>query len=220
MRSIRTTLLALATAALLLPGLAPTASAQDITDGGRLLGGSSNLVPQGSSVAPELSQVEDVDPERYMGLWYQVAAIPQPFTLQCTHDTTAEYALIDDSTVSVRNFCGSHFSSDSAIEGTATIRDTDTNASLRVNFPGVPFQDDNGPVNYRITYLAEDYSLAIVGDPQRRSGFVLSRTQSLSAEQWSLVNQTVSNRGWWPCAFLTVPMAEGRRDVAPVCTLG
>lgn len=43
-----------------------------------------------------------------------------------------------------------------------------------MNFPGIPFQDENGPVNYRITYLAEDnptgdYTLAIVGDPQRRS---------------------------------------------------
>lgn len=204
-------------------GAAPTAGAQDLTDGGRLGGGSSQLLPDGvvlgSVGGPELSQVDFVDLERYAGRWYQVAAIPQPYTLQCTNDTQAEYGITAPGTVSVRNTCGSAVSSDSVIEGEATVRDTDTNASLRVNFPMVPFQDENGPVNYRITYLADDYSVAIVGDPTRSSGFVLSREPVLAPEQWSTVRQVIENRGWWSCAFLTVPMAEGRGDVTPLCLL-
>lgn len=204
-------------------GAAPTAGAQDLTDGGRLGGGSSQLLPDGvvlgSVGGPELSQVDFVDLKRYAGRWYQVAAIPQPYTLQCTNDTQAEYGITAPGTVSVRNTCGSAVSSDSVIEGEATVRDTDTNASLRVNFPMVPFQDENGPVNYRITYLADDYSVAIVGDPTRSSGFVLSREPVLAPEQWSTVRQVIENRGWWSCAFLTVPMAEGRGDVTPLCLL-
>ena len=133
--------------------------------------------------------------------------------------TTAEYALTSPTTISVRNSCGSAISADSVIDGEATIRDTATNASLRVNFPGVPFQNPDGPVNYRITYLAEDYSLAVVGDPTRSSGFVLSRTPALTAEQWATVHRVVEQRGWWPCAFLTVPQAGGRGDATPVCLL-
>lgn len=204
-------------------GAAPTAGAQDLTDGGRLGGGSSQLLPDGVALGsvggPELSQVDSVDLERYAGQWHQVAAIPQPYTLQCTNDTKAEYEITSPGTVSVRNTCGSAVSSDSVIEGEATVRDTDTNASLRVNFPMVPFQDENGPVNYRITYLADDYSVAIVGDPTRSSGFVLSRESVLAPEQWSTVRQVIENRGWWSCAFLTVPMAEGRGDVTPLCLL-
>ena len=204
-------------------GLAPAAGAQDVTDGGRLGGGSSQLLPDGLAVGslggPELEQVRSVDPDRYVGKWFQVAAIPQPYTLQCTNDTTAEYARTSPETISVRNSCGSAISSDSVIEGSATIRDTGTNASLRVNFPQVPFQDENGPVNYRITYLAEDYSLAIVGDPTRSSGFVLSREPALDAGQWSMVRDVVESRGWWSCAFLTVPMVGGRADAAPLCLL-
>ncbi|WP_182613249.1 MULTISPECIES: lipocalin family protein [unclassified Dietzia] len=202
----------------------PAAGAQDLTDGGRLGGGSSQLrVPDGIAVGsiggPELQQVGYVDPDRFVGTWYQVAAIPQPYTLQCTNDTTAEYARISPDTISVRNSCGSALSSDSVIEGEATIRDTATNASLRVDFPQVPFQDENGPVNYRITYLADDYSLAIVGDPSRSSGFVLSRGPALDEAQWSTVRDVVDARGWWSCAFLTVPMAGGRGDVTPLCLL-
>ncbi|MVZ91636.1 lipocalin [Microbacter sp. ANSKLAB05] len=216
---------ALAVAPLLAAGLAaaPVAGAQDLTDGGRLGGGSSQLLPDGVAVGslggPELSQVDSVDLEKYQGEWFQVAAIPQPYTLQCTNDTKAEYAVTAPGTVSVRNTCGSAISSDSVIEGEAKVRDTTTNASLRVNFPMVPFQDEGGPVNYRITYLADDYSLAIVGDPTRSSGFVLSREPDLDTEQWSTVRDVVEDRGWWSCAFLTVPMAGGRGDVTPLCLL-
>lgn len=228
-RRSRTRLRSLATALALAPllaaglGAAPVAGAQDLTDGGRLGGGSAQLLPDGIAVGslggPELSQVDSVDPDRFAGEWFQVAAIPQPYTLQCTNDTRAEYARTGPATLSVRNTCGSAFSSDSVIEGEATIRDTDTNASLRVNFPQVPFQDPNGPVNYRITYLADDYSLAVVGDPARSSGFVLSRTPALGAGRWSAVREVIEARGWWSCAFLTVPMAGGRGDVAPLCLL-
>lgn len=214
MRRLLTSLTTLTMAATL---LMPTAGAQDIFDGGRLGGGSSQVLPSGSSTSTnELPEIDEpVDLERYAGRWYQVAALPQPYSLQCAHDTTAEYEVLNDSTISVRNSCGTLVGPDSVIEGTATIR---SDASLRVNFPDVPFQDPNGPVNYRVTYLADDYSLAIVGDPNRNSGFVLSRTPDLSPAQWSQVRNTVEARGWWSCAFLTVPMAGGRGDVVPLCT--
>ena len=224
-----TRLRSLVTASVLAPllaaglGAAPAAGAQDLTDGGRLGGGSSQLLPDGVALGsiggPELSQVDSVDLERYQGEWFQVAAIPLPYTLQCTHDTKAVYEISEPGTVSVRNSCGSAISSDSVIEGEAKVRDTDTNASLRVNFPGVPFQDENGPVNYRITYLADDYSLAIVGDPTRSSGFVLSREPSLDTDTWAAVRDVVEDRGWWSCAFLTVPMVGGTGDAAPLCLL-
>ncbi|WP_288832686.1 lipocalin family protein [uncultured Corynebacterium sp.] len=198
--------------------LAPAASAQQLLDGGRLGGASSQLVPRGSSLPggelPEGGTA--VDLERYAGTWYQVAAVPQPYTLQCVRDTTAQYAVVDPATISVLNSCGTLNGGNSTIEGTATVR---SDASLRVNFPGVPFQDPDGPVNYRVTWLAEDYSLAVVGDPNRLSGFVLSRTPNLAAEQWKQIRGVVENRGWWSCAFITQPMAGGRQDYAPLCTL-
>ncbi|WP_165164690.1 lipocalin family protein [Corynebacterium qintianiae] len=211
-------MLTILAAAVLATMAAPAASAQDVFDGGRIAGASSQIVPQGLPVpGGELPEAPNpVDLERYAGTWYQVAAVPQPFTLQCAYDTKADYAVVDATTISVRNSCGTLVGPGSAIEGAATVRG---DASLRVNFPGVPFQDPNGPVNYRVTYLADDYSLAIVGDPYRASGFVLSRTPGLTPEQWKLVRGTVESRGWWPCAFLTVPMTGGRGDVVPLCVL-
>ncbi|AZA12098.1 lipocalin family protein [Corynebacterium gerontici] len=196
---------------------AQPANAQDLFDGGRIAGGSSQIVPRGLSSSNELSEVNKaVDLDRYAGKWYQVAAVPQPYTLQCYRDTTAEYAVTAPGEISVKNSCVTPWGTPSGIEGTATVRGQ---ASLRVNFPDVPFQDPNGPANYRITYLADDYSLAIVGDPDRLSGFVLSRTPQLSQEQWDLVKHTVDERGWLPCTFLTVPAQGGMEQIKPVCTL-
>lgn len=194
-----------------------SAQAQDIFDGGRSAGGSSQLVPPGSTLgAGELLEAQAVDVDRYMGTWYQVAAVPQPYTLQCASNTTAEYARLNDTTIAVRNSCHTVVGGRSTIEGTAVTRSP---SSLRVSFPGVSFQNPAGPPNYRVTYLAEDYSWAVVGSPNRLSGFVLSRSPALSPDQWRQVRDVVSARGWHACTFLTVPMEGGRQDVAPVCAL-
>ncbi|HHU67692.1 lipocalin family protein [Corynebacterium sp.] len=214
---MRRTALVLSTLALGAALLSPVAAAQDLFDGGRLSGGSTQILPDDLTLpGGQLPETDGaVDLGRFAGTWYQVAALPQPYSLQCAHNTTAEYGVIDDSTISVRNSCGTLFGGRSGIEGTATVR---SDASLRVNFPGVPFQNPDGPVNYRVTHLEEDYSLAVVGDPNRLSGFVLSRTPDLSPEQWSRVRGIVESRGWNSCLFLTVPMEGGRGDVTPLCT--
>lgn len=214
---MRRTALVLSTLALGAALLSPVAAAQDLFDGGRLSGGSTQILPDDLTLpGGQLPETDGaVDLGRFAGTWYQVAALPQPYSLQCAHNTTAEYGVIDDSTISVRNSCGTLFGGRSGIEGTATVR---SDASLRVNFPGVPFQNPDGPVNYRVTHLEEDYSLAVVGDPNRLSGFVLSRTPDLSPEEWSRVRGIVESRGWNSCLFLTVPMDGGRGDVTPLCT--
>ena len=167
-----------------------------------------------------LQPVEKLDVERYVGDWYQLAAVPQPFNLMCAKDTQARYEVIDASNVSVRNTCTTWAGDQSGIAGNARVTDTQSSAQLHVSFPGVPFQDGlDGPPNYVVTYIADDYSWALVGDPLRTSGFVLSRSPAVDGAGWSEIRRVAESRGYNACTIVTSPTTEGKKEIQPLCTI-
>lgn len=169
--------------------------------------------------AAPLAPVASVDLQRYLGDWNQVAAIPQIFQLQCARNSRATYTAIDASTIGVRNTCRTWLGFSSSVTGKATVLDPSTNAQLRVAFNGIPNFGDTSQPNYVITYLSPDYSTAIVGDPARQSGFVLSRTPNLEGITWSQIRQIVTDRGYDACRFRVTPVAGGRQDRTKLCNL-
>ncbi|WP_433608246.1 lipocalin family protein [Prescottella agglutinans] len=167
-----------------------------------------------------LPPVPSLDIARYVGTWHQLAAVPQPFNLNCARDTRATYAVIDASNISVDNRCTTWTGGTDGVTGNARVNDPTTNAQLHVSFPSVPMQGSpDGPTNYVVTYIAGDYSWALVGDPARSSGFVLSRTPAVSAEGWQQIRSVVESRGYNSCLLLTSPTTGGRADIAPLCTV-
>lgn len=177
-------------------------------------------LPATAQAGEDLAPVQSLDIGQYVGTWYQLAAIPQIFNLQCAKDTQAVYGIIDNDTISVNNTCTTFWNAESGVEGTATIKDSQTNAQLRVVFPSVPFgQEEDGDVNYIVTYIAPDYSWALVGGPKRTSGFVLSRSASVSNAKWAQIKQVIRDRGYWDCSFWTSPTSEGISSAFPLCFL-
>lgn len=184
-------------------------------------------VPSGSASGsmaalfpPPLAPVPQLDAARYLGQWHQLAAVPQPFNLNCARDTIARYGAIDDANISVDNTCVTYTGAVSGIRGNARVNDVASGAALHVSFPGVPFQDGlDGPSNYVVTYIADDYSWALVGDPARLSGFVLSRTPAVSGARWQEIRQVAEARGYNSCLLLTSPTSGGREDVRPLCAI-
>ncbi|MBH0775645.1 lipocalin family protein [Nocardia bovistercoris] len=162
--------------------------------------------------------VPSLELDRYLGTWYQLAAVPQYFSLVCARDTRATYALDPQGNVSVRNRCTTWAGAPNEISGTATVNDRVTGAQLHVSFPGVPTQESlEGPTNYIVTALGPDYSWALVTDPTRLSGFVLSRTPALDAGQWAQVGAAIDVVGQSRCMYLTSPTTGGRSDITPLC---
>jgi apolipoprotein D and lipocalin family protein len=113
-----------------------------------------------------------VDIDRYTGVWYEIARYPNRFQKGCS-GSRATYALRDDGKLSVLNEC--YEDSDKgklrAARGSATVVDTGTNAKLKVTFFW-PFSGD-----YWIIDLGKDYEFAVVGHPERRYLWILSRTR-------------------------------------------
>ncbi|WP_424308847.1 lipocalin family protein [Gordonia sp. (in: high G+C Gram-positive bacteria)] len=163
--------------------------------------------------------VPHLDITRYAGLWHQLAAVPQPFNLACARDTRARYSLDARGEVVVQNSCTTWQGATNAITGRATVVDQRTGAQLHVSFPGVPTQENRfGPPNYVVVALGPDYSWALVTDPYRVSGFVLSRKPSLSADQWRSVRTEIAKAGENACWYLTSPVTGGIGEIRPLCS--
>lgn len=175
------------------------------------------LFPAAATAAPP-APVPSLELDRYLGVWHQLAAVPAPFSIDCAGDTTATYTLEPSGDVGVYNRCRTWSGGTDEIRGTATVTDPVTNAQLHVSFPGVPGQDQRtGAPNYIVTALGPDYSWAVVTDPSRLSGFVLSRTPAVDATTWDAIDAAIVAAGQNPCVYLTTPTAGGRSDITPLC---
>jgi len=144
--------------------------------------------------------VKYVDLNKYVGLWYEIAKIPNSFQDHCVKGTTAKYVLNEDGEIEVINSCIDEDGEIDDAEGVARIVDKKSNAKLEVSFVSFlgwrPFWGD-----YWIIGIDEDYQWAIVGTPNRKYGWVLSRTPQLNKETMSEIFQILIDQGYNPKDF-------------------
>jgi len=144
--------------------------------------------------------VPAVDLSRYVGLWYETARIPNRFQDQCARNTTAEYALRSDGRIDVTNRCEVASGETDAAQGVARVVDTESNAKLEVSFVEFwgwrPFWGD-----YWILGLADDYSWAVIGTPNRKYGWVLSRSPRMDERTAAEVAAILRANGYDPADF-------------------
>ena len=157
-----------------------------------------------SSDAYAVTTVEHVDLERYAGLWYEIAKIPNRFQKKCRRGTTATYTLRDDGRIDVVNRCLQKDGKPDEARGIAKIVDTQGNTKLRVSFVSFlgwrPFWGD-----YWVIGLDEDYQWAVVGTPDRKYGWVLARTPALDETAMRQAFAILERNGYEREAFETSP---------------
>ncbi|MBJ6142892.1 lipocalin family protein [Hymenobacter sp. BT559] len=138
--------------------------------------GAAYLYLRRKSYAP-LPTVAHVDLARYLGRWYEVARLPVPFEKNCMH-VTADYSRHANDKIRVVNTCRKGDVDGPVKIATATARPIDaTNAKLKVQFFW-PFEGD-----YWILDLDQaDYQYALVGEPSRKSLWLLSRQPQLAPD--------------------------------------
>lgn len=158
---------------------------------------------------PALSAVQDVDLQRYVGTWYEIASYPNRFQEGCT-GTTATYALNEDGTVKVTNQCRKDALDGPAMvaEGRARTPDPSRTAELEVSFFG-PFWGD-----YWVIQLDPDYRFAVVGQPGRDYLWILSRTPSMPEETYATILEKLEDQHY-PLAPLKKTLQEGEDEQGP-----
>ncbi len=141
--------------------------------------------------APPLRVVEEVDLDRYLGTWFEIASYPAWFAKNCT-GVTAEYSLREGGGISVVNRCykGALDGKLKEARGRAKVVDPETNAKLKVSFFG-PFWGD-----YWILELDPEYEWVVVGEPKRKYLWILSRTPSLAQDTLDEILSRLPEKGY------------------------
>lgn len=151
-----------------------------------------------------VTTVPRVELTRYVGLWHEIAKIPNRFQKRCVRGTTAEYTLREDGRIDVVNRCVKADGNMEEASGVAKIVDTTSHAKLKVSFVSFlgwrPFWGD-----YWVIGLDENYRWAVVGTPDRKYGWVLARATSLDDATMETIHAILEKNGYRRDAFETSP---------------
>lgn len=127
--------------------------------------------------AEVVTAVPELDFQKYSGTWYEIARLPNRFQGKCVGNVTATYSLREDGKLRVVNECKEANGRVKRAEGRAKLANAKGPTSkLKVTFFW-PFYGD-----YWVIDLDAQYRWAVVGTPDRKYFWILSRTKALPAE--------------------------------------
>jgi len=132
------------------------------------------------------SVVDDLDIERYLGDWHEIARYDHPFERDIKH-SKAHYEMRPNGMISVTN-TGIKDGKTKTAHGKA--KRTEEAARLRVSFFG-PFYSD-----YRVMLFDADYQYALVGSKSSQYLWILARTPQLSCEAKATILAEAQRRGY------------------------
>lgn len=126
-------------------------------------------------------QTMQVDLQRYQGTWYELARLPMFFQRNCVQ-SEAHYGLRDDGRIDVTNRCRDKDGEWIEAKGFAEPQVEGKTDKLWVRFDNwaskiLPIKGD-----YWVIYRDEDYRVALVGHPQHKYLWLLSRTPEIDQE--------------------------------------
>ena len=165
---------------------------------GLLLLSATLLVKAERKEKEELRVVPSVDLPRYAGVWYEVARLPNRFEEKCAGDVTAEYTPKGEGRLKVVNRCRKKDGKMTEAVGDAKPADKDgPNSRLKVRFaPGflsfLPFVWGD----YQIIELAPDYTYSVVGAPDRKYLWILSRTPQMDEATYQRLVEAARSQGF------------------------
>jgi apolipoprotein D and lipocalin family protein len=158
-----------------------------------------------ASPQPPLQVVPEVDLDRYLGRWYEIASFPQRFQRGCVA-STATYSRRDDGRIAVVNECrdGSLDGELRRAEAVAWVANPEkSSAKLKVRFFW-PFSGE-----YWIIDLDPDYRYAAVGHPSRNYLWILARNPTLDPSVYGAIAARLEAQGYDLSRLRLTPQLPG-----------
>ncbi|SNS73250.1 lipocalin family protein [Tropicimonas sediminicola] len=157
--------------------------------------GSASLAPAESyrDSDTQMSVVQNLDIDRYMGTWYEIARFPNRFEQGC-EGVTADYARTGDGEISVVNTCHKG-APDGPVEQAEGKAELVAPGRLKVSFvPWLPFARGD----YWVLHVDPAYSVAVVGEPSGKTGWILARSPQISAAKRAEAEAALERNGYDP----------------------
>lgn len=140
-----------------------------------------SAVVAGCATSPtELPVQAGVNLEKYAGTWHEQARLPNRFQKDCTGEVWADYVLNPDGTVKVTNQCRKEDGSIEVAEGQARLASAEHEDPAKLEVRFAPQWLGWLPMvwgDYWILKLEGDYQHSLVGTPDRKYLWVLSRDE-------------------------------------------
>ncbi len=157
----------------------------------------------------DLETVPKVDLQKYAGVWYEIARLPNKFQKDCVGDVRAEYTLREDGRIKVVNRCREAGKQEpKEAKGVARVADegNDSNSILEVRFaPAILSFLDAVWGDYRIIALDDDYRYAMVGSNDRKYLWILSRTKTLDEDVYKRLLAAAVEQGFSVGSMIRTP---------------
>jgi len=136
--------------------------------------------------APPVRSVEHLDAQRYTGIWYEIARVPNRLQAPCVSDVTDSYRSLDDGSMRVVQRCRDASQQTRVTVGRATPLSGDASrARLRLSYLPAWLEWLPAATEDRwVVMLDEQYRYAVVSQPSRRGLWILSRTPMLDSDTY------------------------------------
>lgn len=146
--------------------------------------------------AEPVTSVPHLDIARYAGQWHEIAHLPMFFQRQCVGDITARYGVEKAGTISVVNACRTK--DGSMDQSTGEARPVEGHPGrLEVRFaPGWLSWLPMVWADYWVIALDPDYQWAMVGEPDRKYLWILSREPSMDRTQFEQLKAKAEAMGY------------------------
>lgn len=144
-----------------------------------------------------LRVVAPVDLARYTGKWYEIARLPNKFQAACAGDVVARYTARPDGRFDVTNQCRTADGELKEARGIARKADRRSDAVLQVRFaPAILSFLPMVWGDYWIIGLETDYSWAVVGEPERKYLWILSRSPRMTPAAYDRALEIAAANGF------------------------
>ncbi|WP_166869277.1 MULTISPECIES: lipocalin family protein [unclassified Salinibacterium] len=146
--------------------------------------------------ATEVRAIDHLDVDRYLGQWFEIGRLPLKWEPKGARDITAQYSANDDGTIRIDNRCIDDKGEPTQSVGRAKQTGEKT-SELTVTFlpeflRWIPFTEGD----YWVLRIDDDYAYSLVGTPDRKNLWLLSRTPQAEATVIDSYLETARSMGF------------------------